>query len=143
MIRSLNTLYSIQARSNSFNSISKRLLTSSLIHIGSNSIGLTEEQMLLQNMAREFSNKELYPNAPKWDEKKIFPEEALRNAAALGLGGMFVREDIGGTQMSRLDGNIVLEELASGCTSTSAYLSIHNSELLLLLFHLFFCPFYC
>lgn len=106
----------------------RNISSSSLNHINSSSFGLNEEQLLLQNMGRDFANNELYPNASNWDEKKIFPEDALRKAAKLGLGGMFVKDDIGGTGLSRLDGTIILEELASGCTGTTAYLSIHNSR---------------
>ena len=57
---------------------------------------------------------------------KIFPVEALRKAAALGFGGIYVKEDVGGSALTRLDAALIFEELAQGCTSTAAYISIHN-----------------
>lgn len=89
-------------------------------------IGLNDDQVMYQSLAREFSEAELKPNADKWDEEKIFPAETLREAAALGFGGIFVRDDVGGSGLGRLDGAVIFEELASGCTSTTAYLTIHN-----------------
>lgn len=87
---------------------------------------LTEEQRAFQGVARQFARTEFAPRAKEWDEKYIFPAETLRKAAALGFGGMYIREDVGGSGLSRLDAAIIYEELAQGCTSTSAYLSIHN-----------------
>ena len=66
------------------------------------------------------------PQAAEWDEKEIFPIETLREAAALGFGGVYVKEDVGGSALSRLDATIIFEELAQGCTSTAAYISIHK-----------------
>jgi hypothetical protein len=66
------------------------------------------------------------PHARDWDEGEIFPIEALRKAAALGFGGIYVKEDVGGSALSRLDAALIFEELAQGCTSTAAYISIHN-----------------
>ena len=63
---------------------------------------------------------EIKPHAEKWDEEKIFPVEALRSAAAQGFGGVFVRDDVGGSALKRVDGAVIFEELASGCTSTTA-----------------------
>jgi alkylation response protein AidB-like acyl-CoA dehydrogenase len=87
---------------------------------------LSEEQRAFQAMARTFAHEEMAPFAREWDEKEIFPVEALRKAAALGFGGIYVRDDVGGAGLSRLDAAIVFEELAQGCTSTAAYISIHN-----------------
>lgn len=87
---------------------------------------LSEEQRAFRDVARQFAKSEFAPRAKEWDEKYIFPVESLRKAAALGFGGMSIREDVGGSGLSRLDGTIIYEELAQGCTSTSAYLSIHN-----------------
>jgi len=86
----------------------------------------SEEQRAFQEMARQFANEELAPHAARWDEEKIFPEEALRKAAALGFAGIYVRDDVGGANLSREDAALIFEELAAGCTSTSAYISIHN-----------------
>jgi alkylation response protein AidB-like acyl-CoA dehydrogenase len=68
----------------------------------------------------------LAPYAAEWDEQKLFPVEALRAAGELGFCGMYCPDELGGTGLSRLDAALVLEELAQGCTSTAAYLSIHN-----------------
>ncbi len=87
---------------------------------------LSEEQRAFQDVARQFARTEFAPNAKEWDEKYIFPVGSLRKAAALGFGGIAIREDVGGSGLSRLDGAIIFEELAKGCTSTAAYLSIHN-----------------
>lgn len=87
---------------------------------------LSEEQRAFQDVARQFARSEFAPNAKEWDEKYTFPIDSLRKAAALGFGGMYIREDVGGSGLSRLDAAIINEELAQGCTSTTAYLSIHN-----------------
>ncbi|HYB09971.1 MAG TPA: isobutyryl-CoA dehydrogenase [Alphaproteobacteria bacterium] len=86
----------------------------------------SEEQRAFQDMARQFARDELAPHAARWDDEKIFPEESLRKAAALGFGGIYVRDDVGGANLSRQDAAIIFEELAAGCTSTAAYISIHN-----------------
>lgn len=87
---------------------------------------LSEEQRAFRDMAQDFARKEMAPQAAVWDEEKIFPEETLRQAAALGFGGIYVRDDVGGSGLSRLDAAVIFEELAGGCTSTAAYISIHN-----------------
>src|SRR5664280_3898085 len=87
---------------------------------------LTEEQRAFQATARQFARDEMMPHARDWDEGEIFPVEALRKAAALGFGGITVKEDVGGSALSRLDAALIFEELAQGCTSTAAYISIHN-----------------
>ena len=87
---------------------------------------LSEEQRAFQDMAREFAVKEMLPHAALWDEESIFPVDCLRAAAALGFGGIYVRDDVGGSGLSRLDAAVIFEELAVGCTSTAAYISIHN-----------------
>ena len=87
---------------------------------------LSDEQRAFQATARTFARDEMMPNAPAWDEGEIFPVDALRKAAALGFGGIYVKEDVGGSALSRLDAALIFEELAQGCTSTAAYISIHN-----------------
>jgi alkylation response protein AidB-like acyl-CoA dehydrogenase len=86
----------------------------------------SEEQQAFAATAREFARSEMMPHAAAWDEGSIFPVEALRRAAALGFAGVYVREDVGGSALDRLDATIIFEELAQGCTSTAAYMSIHN-----------------
>src|SRR5258707_6164683 len=66
------------------------------------------------------------PKGRGWDENETFPIPELRQAAALGFGGIYVKDDVGGSALSRLDATIIFEELAQGCTSTAAYISIHN-----------------
>jgi alkylation response protein AidB-like acyl-CoA dehydrogenase len=87
---------------------------------------LSEEQRAFQAAARTFARGEMMPNARAWDEGEFFPTEALRKAAALGFGGIYLKEDVGGSALSRLDAALIFEELAQGCTSTAAYISIHN-----------------
>ncbi len=87
---------------------------------------LSEEQRAFQDMARDFAAQEMAPFAAGWDQDEIFPVEALRKAAALGFAGVYVRDDVGGSALGRLDAAIIFEELATGCTSTAAYISIHN-----------------
>jgi alkylation response protein AidB-like acyl-CoA dehydrogenase len=87
---------------------------------------LTEEQQAFRDTARDFAHREMMPRARAWDEGEIFPVETLRQAAALGFGGIYVREDVGGSALTRVDAALIFEELAQGCTSTAAYISIHN-----------------
>jgi alkylation response protein AidB-like acyl-CoA dehydrogenase len=87
---------------------------------------LSEEQRAFQATARTFARGEMMPKAKVWDENEIFPIAELRQAAALGFGGIYVKDEVGGSALSRLDATIIFEELAQGCTSTAAYISIHN-----------------
>jgi alkylation response protein AidB-like acyl-CoA dehydrogenase len=87
---------------------------------------LTEDQRAFQATARQFARDEMAPKARAWDENETFPIPELRQAAALGFGGIYVKDDVGGSALSRLDATIIFEELAQGCTSTAAYISIHN-----------------
>jgi alkylation response protein AidB-like acyl-CoA dehydrogenase len=87
---------------------------------------LTEEQRAFRDVARNFARDEMAPQAREWDERSTFPVETLRKAAALGFGGIYVGDDVGGSNLSRLDAALIFEELAQGCTSTAAYISIHN-----------------
>ena len=87
---------------------------------------LNEEHVAFRDLAAEFARNRLAPHADEWDDEGHFPIDVLREAAKLGMAGMVAREDIGGTQLKRLDAALIFEQLASGCISTSAYLSIHN-----------------
>lgn len=87
---------------------------------------LTEDQLAFQEAARAFAQGEMAPNAAQWDEEKIFPRDVISAAGELGFCGMYAPEDCGGLGLSRLDTTIILEELAAGCTSTAAFISIHN-----------------
>ncbi len=87
---------------------------------------LSEEQRAFKDVAAQFTGDHFVPNAAEWDEKNIFPRDELRMAAELGFGGIYVREDVGGSALTRLDAALIFEELSKGCPSTAAYISIHN-----------------
>jgi hypothetical protein len=87
---------------------------------------LTEDQRAIEDAARRFAKDRLAPFAAEWDEKSHFPVDVLREAADLGFAGIYVKTDVGGSEMSRLDAAIIMEELSAGCTSTAAFISIHN-----------------
>src|SRR5882757_2499607 len=87
---------------------------------------LSEEQRAIQDTARAFARDEMMPFARQWDENETFPADTLRAAAGLGFGGIYVGADVGGSALSRLDATLIFEELAQGCPSTAAYISIHN-----------------
>jgi alkylation response protein AidB-like acyl-CoA dehydrogenase len=87
---------------------------------------LTEDQRAVEDMARRFAAEKLAPNAAEWDATEHFPVNVMREAAALGFASIYVKSDVGGSEMSRLDAAIIMEELSAGCTSTAAFISIHN-----------------
>ena len=87
---------------------------------------LSEERRAIQDMARAFAAERMAPHAGDWDREQIFPVDVLREAAALGFGGIYVGEDVGGSGLGRLDSALIFEELSAACPSTAAYISIHN-----------------
>ena len=87
---------------------------------------LSEEQVMIQDMARQFSDAELAPYAAQWDEEKSMSRPTLEKAAALGFGGIYTKAEHGGSEMGRLDAALIFEQLSRGCVSTAAFLSIHN-----------------
>jgi hypothetical protein len=87
---------------------------------------VSEEQQAFVDSARAFSEKQLAPNAARWDAEAIFPKEAFAAAGELGFMGMYTPEAAGGLGMSRLDASLIVEELARGCTTTAAFMTIHN-----------------
>ncbi len=87
---------------------------------------LTDEQQAMVHMVRDFAADALAPHAVKWDQTKHFPVDVLKEAAALGMGGIYVQEDVGGSGLTRGDAVLIFEELAKGDPSIAAYLSIHN-----------------
>ncbi len=87
---------------------------------------LSDEQLAIQEMARRFAADELAPHAAEWDEKHHFPVDVIKRSAELGLAGIYTREDVGGSGLGRLDAALIFEALSEGCTSTAAYISIHN-----------------
>jgi alkylation response protein AidB-like acyl-CoA dehydrogenase len=87
---------------------------------------LTDEQRQIQEMARQFTADAIAPNAAEWDEKHIFPRDTIRQAAELGFGSIYVSEESGGIGLGRLEAALIMEAMAYGCPSTSAFISIHN-----------------
>ena len=87
---------------------------------------LSEDQIAIRDMARDFAAETIAPKALEWDEKKHFPVDVLREAAALGMGGIYIRDDVGGSGLTRLDAALIFEALSTACPSVAAYISIHN-----------------
>jgi len=87
---------------------------------------LPEEQIALRDMARAFAAEKIAPHALAWDETKHFPVAVMREAAALGMGGIYLKPDVGGSGLTRLDAALIFEALATGCPTVSAFISIHN-----------------
>ena len=87
---------------------------------------LTEEQQAIQEMAQRFAVEELAPHAAEWDEKKHFPSEVIKKTAELGLAGIYMREDVGGSGLGPLDSVLIFEALSAGATAPAAFISIHN-----------------
>jgi alkylation response protein AidB-like acyl-CoA dehydrogenase len=87
---------------------------------------LTDEQRQIQEMAQAFTADEITPHAAEWDEKHVFPRDTIRKAAELGFGSIYVSEESGGIGLGRLEAALIMEAMAYGCPSTSAFISIHN-----------------
>ena len=87
---------------------------------------LTDDQLQIQEMARKFTADAITPFAAEWDEKHIFPRETIQEAAELGFGAIYVSEESGGIGLGRLEAALIMEAMAYGCPSTSAFISIHN-----------------
>ena len=88
--------------------------------------GLDEDRTAIREMALGFAAEHLAPHALDWDRDKTFPVDTLRAAAALGMAGIYVHEDVGGSGLSRLDATLIFEALSTGCPTVAAFLSIHN-----------------
>jgi hypothetical protein len=87
---------------------------------------LNEDQRAIRDMARDFAAEKIAPHALQWDEDKHLPLDVIRQAAALGIGGIYIRDDVGGSAMTRFDAALIFEALAEGCPAVSAFISIHN-----------------
>ena len=87
---------------------------------------LSDDQRAIQEAAEQFAAAKLAPHSAEWDETKHFPVEVMREAAALGFAGIYVREDLGGSGLGRLDAALIFEALSGGDVATAAFLSIHN-----------------
>jgi alkylation response protein AidB-like acyl-CoA dehydrogenase len=86
----------------------------------------SDDQRAIREAAEAFARSELAPHSARWDEEKHFPVDVIRAAGQLGFAGVYVREDVGGSGLSRLDAALIFEALAYGDVATAAYLSIHN-----------------
>ncbi|MGY6551122.1 MAG: acyl-CoA dehydrogenase family protein [Erythrobacter sp.] len=87
---------------------------------------LTEDQLAIQEMAMRFTADNITPKAAEWDEKHIFPRDVIQQSAELGFGAIYVSEESGGIGLGRLEAALIMEAMAYGCPSTSAFISIHN-----------------
>src|ERR1700758_3655288 len=87
---------------------------------------LTDDQRAIQDMARKFTAEAITPHAAKWDEEHYFPRDVVKAAAELGFGAIYVSEGSGGIGLGRLEAALIMEAMAYGCPSTSAFISIHN-----------------
>ncbi|MGV3482129.1 MAG: acyl-CoA dehydrogenase family protein [Sphingobium sp.] len=87
---------------------------------------LSDDQREIQDLARKFTADAITPHAAGWDEKHIFPRDTIKAAADLGFGAIYVSEEMGGIGLGRLEAALIMEAMAYGCPSTSAFISIHN-----------------
>lgn len=104
--------------------LGRRCLSGTLDRLAS--IGLSEDQLQFQELAQDFADRELAPHGQRWDAEGHFPVDTIRAAAALGFGGLFVDPAHGGTGLTRSDGAVIFEALATGDISCTSYLTIHN-----------------
>ncbi|MBB5697484.1 acyl-CoA dehydrogenase family protein [Sphingomonas yantingensis] len=91
-----------------------------------NQFDLTDDQREIQELARRFTADRITPFAGEWDEKHHFPRDVVQAAAELGFGAIYVSEESGGIGLGRLEAALIMEAMAYGCPSTSAFISIHN-----------------
>jgi acyl-CoA dehydrogenase len=91
-----------------------------------NQFELNDDQVAIQDMARKFTADAITPFAAEWDEKSHYPVDVWKAAGALGFGGIYVSEESGGTGLGRLEAALIMEAMAYGCPTTSAFISIHN-----------------
>ena len=87
---------------------------------------LNEDQRAMQNMVQDFAREKIAPFAVEWDQNRHLPVDVIKETAALGMGGIYVREDVGGSALTRLDAAVIFETLATGCPAISSFISIHN-----------------
>ncbi|MGB3754561.1 MAG: acyl-CoA dehydrogenase family protein [Parerythrobacter sp.] len=87
---------------------------------------LTDDQRAIQETAQRFTADNITPHAGEWDEAKHFPRDVIKRSAELGFGAIYVSEDGGGIGLGRLEAALIMEAMAYGCPTTSAFISIHN-----------------
>ena len=86
----------------------------------------SDEQLMIQDMARKFGEAQLLPHSEAWDRDSHFPVDVIKQAAELGFAGIYVSEDVGGSALTRTDAALIFEQLSYGDVSTAAFISIHN-----------------
>ena len=86
----------------------------------------SDEQLMIRDMARKFAEAQLLPHSEAWDRDSHFPVDVIKQAAELGFAGIYVREDVGGSALTRTDAALIFEQLSYGDVSTAAFISIHN-----------------
>ena len=86
----------------------------------------SDEQLMIQDMARKFGEAQLQPHSEAWDRDSHFPVDVIKQAAELGFAGIYVSEDVGGCALTRTDAALIFEQLSYGDVSTAAFISIHN-----------------
>src|SRR4030081_109377 len=87
---------------------------------------LNEDQIAVRDMARDLAAEKIAPYAIRWDEEKHFPVDVMREADKLGIGGVYIRDDVGGSALTRFDAGLIFEALAQGCPTVSGVLSVPN-----------------
>src|ERR1700692_1536673 len=87
---------------------------------------LNEDQIAVRDMARDFAAEKIAPHAIRWDEEKHFPVDVMREAAQLGIGGVYIRDDVGGSALTRVGAALIFRALGQGLPAGAAFLSIHN-----------------
>ncbi len=87
---------------------------------------INDDQKSMQDMVLDCAREKIAPFAVEWDQKRHLPIDVIKETASLGMGGLYVSEDVGGSALSRLDAAVIFEALATGCPATSAFISIHN-----------------
>jgi alkylation response protein AidB-like acyl-CoA dehydrogenase len=90
------------------------------------SLMFDDERIMIRDMARRFAEDRLLPHSEAWDRDSHFPVDVIRETAALGFAGIYVRDDVGGSGLTRTDAALIFEQLAYGDVSTAAFISIHN-----------------
>ncbi|MEN5298683.1 isobutyryl-CoA dehydrogenase [Brucella sp. TWI559] len=91
-----------------------------------NQFELNEDQRAIQDMARGFASDCVAPYALQWDRERHFPIDVIKETGPLGMGGIYVREDVGGSALKRSDAVLIFEAIAEACPAFSAFISIHN-----------------
>ena len=87
---------------------------------------LNEDQRAIQAMAEAFAGDRIAPNALDWDRNRHFPADVIRETGPLGFGGIYVRDDVGGAGLGRLDAVLIFEALSQACPAFASFISIHN-----------------